>query len=164
MDETKLDDNYTRFVGWSQSLGCANGTDGLNEYYSPTTVKTISYKLTELLMGVDKDNRPIIVPDQTIINVMNEVENSFKPETGDIYTRYTIPSRQTTDMVQDMISQTIEIIYKDISNNLGMIENNNSLSIWTTVYGDFNAHGLRQHSQIKVRENRPQRMAFNMNY
>ena len=45
-----------------------------------------------------------------------------------------------------------------------MIEANKKLTIWNTVYGDFNKEGLRGHSQIKIREKHPQYMAFNMNY
>ena len=45
-----------------------------------------------------------------------------------------------------------------------MEENNRKLTIWTTVYGDFNQHGLQQHSKIKVRNKRPNPMEFNMNY
>ena len=45
-----------------------------------------------------------------------------------------------------------------------MEENNKKLSIWTTVYGDFNAHGLRQHPPIKIRKKRPDPFQFHMRY
>ena len=35
-------------------------------------------------MGVDKHNRPIIVPDKTICNVMSTVYANYRPETGDV--------------------------------------------------------------------------------
>ena len=37
-----------------------------------------------------------------------------------------------------------------------MEENNKKLTIWTTVFGDFNSHGLRSHAPIKLRERKPQ--------
>lgn len=161
-----LDDNYTRFVGWSQTMNCGDRcqSDCLQQFYSQNTVNTISKKVTELLMGVDPDNRPIIVPDETIAHVMNQVQNTFRPETGDIYGRYNIPTQSIQDYVQKMIDQTIEIITSDVRNNLGMQECNSKLSIWTTVYGDSNPHGLRQHAPIKILRKRPQTMAFFMNY
>jgi len=45
-----------------------------------------------------------------------------------------------------------------------MTENNKKLSIWNSVYGEFNEKGLRAHPPIKIRKKRPQRMMFNMNY
>ena len=63
-----------------------------------------------------------------------------------------------------MMDEVINIITTDVKVNLGMEENNAKLTVWTTVLEDFNEHGLRSHSKIKLRENRPQPMMFNMNY
>ena len=76
-----------------------------------------------------------------------------------------MPSGNSSESyVQNMIDQVIEVITSDVSNNLEMEENNRKLSIWTTVYGDFNQSGLRQHAPIKIRKKRPQPLMFNMNY
>lgn len=140
------DYNFVRHVGYKESNVC------IQKYYSPETVKIISKKVTELLQGVDPDNRPIIVPDKTICAVMDNIYTSFRPGTGDIYTRYIIPNGLNYDSyVQDMIDQVIQVITNDVKNNLGMDECNSKLSIWTTVLGDFNEHGLRQHPPIKIR-------------
>lgn len=133
-------------------------------FYSKKNIDKISHKITELLMGVDKHNRPIIVPDKTICNVMSTVHENYRPETGDIYTRYNIPKERETNNIQNMIDQVINIITTDVKINLGMDECNKNLSVWTTVLGDFNTHGLQSHSKIKLRERRPQPMAFQMNY
>ena len=45
-----------------------------------------------------------------------------------------------------------------------MIEENHKLSVWNTIYGEFNEKGLRAHPPIKIRKKHPQYMAFNMNY
>lgn len=153
------DDNFIRHVGYSEDNIC------IKKYFDISTINTISRKVTELLQGVDPQNRSIIVPDSTIRSVMNDIYKNYRPPTGDIYSRYTIPSgTSTVSYVQNMIDQTIEVITSEVRNNLEMEENNKKLSIWTTVYGDFNAHQLRQHPPIKIRNKRPQPMAFQMNY
>lgn len=156
---TFCDDNYIKHVGYSESNAC------IKKYFDKHTVSTISYKITELLQGVDPSGRPIIVPNKTICSVMNDIYNSYRPPTGDIFSRYIVPSGTSSEnYVQSMIDQVIEVITSDVRNNLGMEENNKKLSIWTTVYGDFNEHGLQQHSSIKVRKKRPTPMQFQMNY
>ena len=124
----------------------------------------MSCKITELLMGVNKDNRPIIVPDKTICSVMSAVYENFRPETGDIFGRYNVPKARATNYVQRMMDEVINIITTDVKVNLGMEECNQKLTKWTTVLGDFNVHGLRSHSKIRLREKRVQPMMFNMNY
>jgi hypothetical protein len=95
---------------------------------------------------------------------MNGIEATYRPETGDIYSRYNIPNGSPLNQLQEMIDQTIELITSDVRNNLEMDENNRKLTAWTTVYGEFNDHGLRSHAPIKVRNKRPAPMQFNMNY
>lgn len=160
------DDNFIKHVGYSQHI-CDNtcGPSCIQRYFGKDTINTISCKVTELLMGVDPKNRPIIVPDKTICSVMSAVWNNYKPEqAGDIYTKYNIPSPGIPDGVTTMIDQTINIIVSDVRVNLGMEEHNKKLTIWTTVLGDYNLQGLRSHSKIKIRERRPQPMMMNMNY
>lgn len=159
------DDQYVKHVGYSEHM-CTNkcGQSCMQDFYSKKNINKISCKITELLMGVNKDNRPIIVTDKVICSVMSAVYENFRPETGDIFTRYNIPKSRSQNYVQRMIDEVINIITTDVKNNLGMIEANEALTIWTTVLGDFNEHGLRSHPVIKLRERRPQPMAFQMNY
>jgi len=155
------DENKMRYVGYEQSNDC------IKKYYSEENVRKMSKKITELLMGVDPQNRPIIVPDSTITSIMSEVYQAYRPMTGDIYSRYIIPNGTNSESyVEDMINRSIEIIVSDVRNNLGMEEYNKTLTAWTTVYGDFNEHGLQSHPQIKVRgtRKRPSPLQFNMNY
>ena len=150
-------DQFIKHVGYIDNICIKN-------LYSKENINKISCKITELLMGVNKDNRPIVVPDKTICSVMSSVYENFRPETGDIYSRYNIPKAEEPDCIQRMIDEVINIITTDVKVNLGMDECNRNLSIWTTVLGDFNLHNLRSHSKIKLRERRPQPMAFQMNY
>lgn len=153
------DDNYLKHVGYSEN------NDEIKKYFDMETVRIISKKVTELTMGVDTQNRPIVVPQSTICSVMNDIYSNYQMPTGDIYSRYNIPSGDTSDSYrQNMIDMVIEVIVSDIRNNLGIEENNKKLSIWNTVYGDFNSENLRQHAPIKIRNKRPAPMLFMMNY
>jgi hypothetical protein len=153
-------DLNTKFVGFSDYNLC------IKKYFSQDTINIISNKVTQLLMGVDPHNRPIIVPDDKIGYVMDAIYNSFRPDTSDIYSRYNIPTGSTTESyIQNMIDQVVEVIYSDVKNNLEIIENNSKLSIWTSVLGEgLNQHNLRSVPPIKTRVRRPNPMEFNMKY
>lgn len=150
--------NNIRHVAWNENNKC------IQEYYSPTTVNLISKKVTELTKGVDKHNRPIIVPDERISQVMDSVYQYYRPPVGDIHSRYIVQNENQPSMVQSMIDQTIETIVSNIRDSLGMEQWNQGLSAWVQLYGDFNEHNLTQTPPIKVRGKRPAPMQFNMTY
>jgi len=152
------DNNYFRHVGWRENNAC------IRKYFSPQTIKTISTKITQLLQGVDQHNRPIIIPNNAICNIMSSVYSNFRPETGDIYSRYIIPTETQQSYVQNMIDQVIEVIVSQVKSELGFQQSNAKLTKWTTVLGNFNQHGLTQHPPIKVLQKRPNPMEFQMNY
>lgn len=157
-DMNNCDDNFTAHVGYEEINPC------IRKLFSKNSVKTISRKITELLMGLDNQNRPIIVPDKMICTVLSDIYRSYRPQTGDIHTRYVVPQGQPENYVQSIINQTIEIITNDVKNNFGMELENSKLTRWSTVYGDFNPQGLRQHPPIKLRNKRPNPMQFFQNY
>ena len=96
---------------------------------------------------------------------MDSVYEGFRPQTGDIFSRFTMPNGlNSDDYIQSLIDQTIEIIYADVKNNLEMDEHNKKLSVWTTVLGDFNDNQLRSYPPIKILNKHPQYMAFFENY
>ena len=156
-------DQFIKHVGFSDT-SVDGKTTYLQYFFSIETRTQISNKVSELLIGVDSHNRKIIVPDEIICSVMSAVYESFRPEIGDIYTRYIIPTPGRTNYLQRMIDMTINTITTNIKNTVGMKDANEKLTIWTTLLGDFNEHGLRQHAPIKVRERRPSPMLFQMNY
>lgn len=162
-------DQFIKYVGYNgYNSHICNSECGESciqqQFFSKENINQISYKITELLMGVDKDNRPIIVPDKTICSIMSSVYDNFLPETGDIYSRYNIKNTRVSNYFQRMIDEVINIITTDVKVNLGIEECNKNLTIWNTVLGNFNKNGLQSHSKIKLREKRPMTMAFNMNY
>lgn len=151
----KMNDQYIKHVGYT------NTNPAIATFFSKQTTDLISQKVTEHL----KYLRPagIIVPCHIITNVMNDVYEGFRPPTGDIYTRYSIPTNDK-GYVQDLIDQTIKIIVSNIENTLLTEQKNSELSIWSTLYGTFNRYGMRQHPPLKILNKRPRTGLFNMNY
>ena len=151
-----------RHVGWEQS----NQNQGIEYLFCPSTITMISEKITELLEGVEKDGKTIIVTDNVICNVLSSIlANENNPgNIGDIYSRYIIPGESPGYATTNIIDRTIEVIVSYIKNEEGMIETNQSLSIWNSIRGEQNKLGLMAHSKIKLQEKHPQHMAFNMNY
>jgi len=154
----QYNDNYIRYIGFDETNACAQ------ELFSPGTISMISKKITQLLIGVHPENRPIVVPIRTITSVISNIYDNYRPQTGDIYGRYNIPSQKQQSDVQTIIDRTIEIITSQIRNDYTILKNNSKLTIWNTVYGDFNEGGLRQHSPIKINNRRPNPMEFHMRY
>ncbi len=160
IDGSICNNELMKYVGFSTQTN-----PSIDGYFNQTTVNTISKKITELLTGVGEDNRPIVVPDKTICSVMSDIYSSFRPPTGDIFSRYVVPSGMGNESyIQSMIDQVIEVITMDVKTNLGIEENNRKLTVWSTLLGDFNEQSLRSHPPIKIREKRPNAMQFNMNY
>jgi hypothetical protein len=158
--EQDINLEYTRHSGYQDT-----SNEFQRKFYNINTVNTISKKLTELLKGVDPLNRPIVIPNKSIVNIMDSVYQGFRPQTGDIFSRFTMPNGlNSDDYIQSLIDQTIEIIYADVKNNMEMEQYNKKLSVWTTVLGDFNDNQLRSYPPIKVLNKHPQYMAFFENY
>lgn len=159
IEKFQLNSNYNKFVGYEQN-------PDLNNFFSNDTVSFISKKVTQLLEGVHPENKHIVVPDKNIVAVMNQVYTNFRPPVGDIYSRLHITSQnKVEDYTSDMIDQVIETITSYVRNTMAIEENNSKLTVWTTVLGDFNAHGLRRPSQVKcVRYKRPTPFQFHMKY
>jgi hypothetical protein len=158
-EKFQLNNNYNKFVGYEQN-------PDLNNFFSNDTVTFISKKVTQLLEGVHPENKHIVVPDKNIVAVMNQVYSNFRPPVGDIYSRLHITSQnKVQDYTPEMIDQVIETITSYVRNTMQMEENNSKLTIWTTVYGDFNAHGLKRTPLTKcVRQKRPSPFQFHMKY
>lgn len=152
-----MDLNYNRYVGWHEYY------DSTKDYFSQKTINLISKKISELTKGVHPKNKIIIVPDEHIANIMDSIFRYYRPATGDIYSRYIIPTDERNS-VPYMIDQVIETIVNLIRTQYAMDECNSKLSAWVQVYGDFNQHNLTQTPPIKTRGRRPAVMQFNMNY
>jgi len=149
-------------VGWDIT---AEDNNKIAFLFGQKNIDYLSSAITEALDGLDPQGRRIIIPDDKICNVLNSVyRNGTRANIGDIYSRYIIPPIQDRNDLREMNNQTISIVVSYIRNEIEMTANNKTLTVWNTLYGDFNPQGLRAHSEIKLRKRHPQYMAFNMNY
>jgi hypothetical protein len=147
--------NYGRYVGVEQ-------ISIYDELYNDKVVCNIQRFLAEKLRPFEKDKKKVVIDKEIIISVMQNIISARIPNVGNIYTHYIIPNEE--DDISDIINRTIQVLYSDIKNEMEMEQNNSKLTIWSTLYGDFNKHGLRAHAPVKIRKNKPQSMLFNMNY
>jgi len=157
--ETFNDLNNYRYIGWDKTV-----TPEYLQLFNEANLLIIQKKITELLEGVAPGNKKIVVGLNVISDVLSDVWKNFTPETGGIYSRYTIKSESVFDYYNHVTNEAIEIIVQNVKTQMGMDENNKKLTVWTTVLGDFNSHKLRSHAPIKVLHKRPDPMQFNMNY
>lgn len=130
--------------------------------FSPETISFISKTVTALLIGLYPMG--IIIPFDTIVNVLNSIYDAYRPSTGDIHSRYIIASDENPNYIDEIINQTVQTIVTQVTSNLITDQNNSKLTVWTSLLGDFNSHGLRSHPPIKIRHRKPQTMLFNMRY
>jgi len=154
-------DSNNQYIGWEQQV---SWNPYLNKLFSKETIKTIQKKVSEYLEGVDDQGRQIIPTERVVENALYGVFNNNRPQTGDMYGKYTVVNTNSRDDYSYVIDQTISLLVRGIRNQTEMSQNNSKLTIWTTLLGDFNEHGLRQYAPIKVRNKRPDTFLFHMRY
>tara|TARA_B100001769_G_C22014395_1_gene545141 strand:- start:363 stop:866 length:504 start_codon:yes stop_codon:yes gene_type:complete len=145
-------------------LMCDNDSPGKNMYqvlYSQETVNYICQTVTKYLYPIM--NKAVIIPDEQIREMINSVWETEKGgDMANIYTKDTFDFNK--NFFNRIVGITIQSITSQIKNQYEMTVVNNSLDIRNSLYGDFNECGLRAHSKIKLRENRPPSMQFHMHY
>lgn len=157
--DVQIDSN--QYVGWEQQV---SWNSFLSRLFSKQTIKTIQDKTSEYLVGVDSEGRKIIPSERIVESALYGVFENYRPVTGDIYGKYTVNNENSRDDYSYIVDQTISLLVRGIRNDLEMQQYNSKLTIWTTLLGDFNEHGLRQHAPIKVRNKRPDNFLFHMRY
>ena len=155
--------NYIKHVGYEQNINAIYPCT--KQFFSHQNINLISKKVSQLTMGVHPDNKTIVVPEEWILDVMNSVyENWSGGEVGAIHSRLIVPNVKPENSIDAWNNQTINLLVAHIRDTYGMIECNQKLTLWTTVLGEFNQHGLRSHGDIKIKNKRPESAQFNMNY
>lgn len=154
-------DSNNQFIGWEQQV---SWNPYLNKLFSKETIKTIQQKVSEYLEGLDDQGRKIVPTDRVVENALYGVFNNNRPQTGDIYGKYTVVNDNSRDDYSYVVDQTISLLVRGIRDEIEMRQNNSKLTIWTTLMGDFNEHGLRQYAPIKVKNKRPDTFLFHMRY
>lgn len=157
--DDRLDMN--QYVGWYT----ITDWDPLpQKLFTRTTLRTIQNKVADYLTGVDPNGKRIIPSDRVVIAALFGVFKDHHPQTGDIYGKYTVVDQTQRDDYAYIVDKTISLLVQGIRDEIGMAEQNQRLTVWTTLYGDFNEHGLRQFPPIKVNNKRPDPMLFHMKY
>lgn len=157
--DDRLDMN--QFVGWYT----ITDWDPLpQKLFTRTTLRVIQNKVADYLTGVDPNGKRIIPSDRVVVAALFGVFKDHHPQTGDIYGKYSVVDPTQRDDYAYIIDKTISLLVQGIRDEIGMAEQNQKLTVWTTLYGDFNEHGLRQFPPIKVNNKRPDPMLFHMRY
>jgi len=118
-----------------------------NVYFSlftKTTIDYISDQITQRLDGVHPLGKNIIVPNKTIISVLDSHYTNYKRDTD------------------ALIMMTISYLVEYIKSEYQIEEQNKSLNIWITNFPE--SSGMRQHPEIKLRNKRPTPFQFHFTY
>jgi hypothetical protein len=158
----QYDNQYMKHVGWRGTV-----IDSANYYelWCDRNLKTMQDKITQLLQGVSLDGRDIIVPLDTIGNVLSQVYQTNSPKIGCIYSRYIqYESERDRNDLRDIVDRAINIIVSSIRNEYDTIACNNKLTVWNALYG-ANDQGTRAHPPLKINKKTGGRFfQFHMNY
>lgn len=126
-------------------------------------IDVISHEVTRLTFHLLE--RPIIVKRENIASLLDSYFHAFEPQSGDIFTRYSIPKDSFSGFFDSdrpkvilfFSNQVIAHIVEEIENDFHMVKRNESFSAWNYVDGR-----LSQHPPIKLRLKRPKTMEFHM--
>lgn len=153
----QYDSRYMGPVGWDQSAVGA----GYRYFFSDVNMALVSSRVTDILSQYGYDVR---MTPRTIGGVMSDVFKNNNPKIGDIRTRYVIPDAKPRNDVENLTEQAINILVNAYLDEQDTLKINSSLSVWTTVLGDFNGEGLRAHPILKTKENDYIKGVFMENY
>jgi len=158
--DSRLDMNP--YVGWET---VSQDNPLVQKLFTKTTLSVIQQKTGDYLSGVDPNGRRIIPSERIVISALFGVFREHVPRTGDIYGKYLVVDQAKRDDYSYIVDKTISLLVQGIRDDVETAQHNQSLTIWTTLYGDFNEHKLRQHPPIKVNEGkRPDPFLFHMRY
>lgn len=161
-NETPYNSSYMAYVGWQNT---SNDDPTITYLFSEANLMALQAQIAHALQGVEPQGREIRVTLPRIAEVLsNMYQNATRTRVGDIYSRYIVPQDQNRCDVREINNLTINVIVRAVKDEYETIANNQRLTVWSTLLGDFNKEGLRSHPPIKIRRRHPQYMAFNMNY
>jgi hypothetical protein len=115
------------------------GRDRYNALFSNQTLEYISKEITKRLKGVHPEGKNIILPNDTIISVIDSI--------------HTKTSNASLDV---MVEMSINYIVNQIKSEYETTEKNNKLSVWTSNYTLDT--GMQRFSDVKL--NRKSRVNY----
>lgn len=158
--DNRLDLN--QYVGWDLITEWNPLTQKL---FTKTTIGVIQQKTADYLTGVDPSGKRIVPSERIVISALYGIFKEHAPRTGDMYGKFLVVDDSKRNDYAYIVDKTISLLVQGIRDDLGMAEQNQKLTIWTTVLGDFNEHGLRQHPPLKINNGkRPDPFLFHMRY
>jgi hypothetical protein len=107
------------------------GRDRYNSLFTKSSLNTISNEITKRLIGVHPEGKNIILPNETILSVMEAV--------------HTKTSNASLDVMMEMV---VTYIVNQIKTEYDIIQKNNKLSIWVTNL-DVTT-GMQRFSDVKL--------------
>ena len=167
VNDIPVNQPYDREVDMHQNVGWAKTVQDnpiVQRLFSKHTIQLIQQKTSEYLVGLDPKGRKVVPSERVVETALYGVFRSHRPETGDMYGKFLVNNMSQRNDFAYIIDKTISFLVRGIRNELEMEQNNEKLTIWTTLLGDFNEHGLRQYAPIKLKEKRPDNFQFHMRY
>ena len=134
----------------NRHYGMILNNDLILALYSDDTYKYISESVRKAVK--DKIDRDIIPSRDVVFHLLDSLRRSYQPH-GETYGG--IPSYNPESAFDQLRNRTVEMIYRAILNEYIGENKLQEYSIWSTMYGDQNRFGLRQHAPIKVQHKRP---------
>ncbi len=127
--DTNNVDSWYRYVAYTSTRD-----PNYLELFTKVSVDWISLQITLRLQGVHPEGKKIVVPDETILTVLDSFFNklNLKPE--------------------QIREQVVMYIVEQVKNDFQITEQNDKLSAWVMKY-DVTT-GLRRYSDIKLNEKR----------
>jgi hypothetical protein len=107
------------------------GRDRYNTLFSTPSLNTISNEITKRLTGVHPEGKNIILPNETILSVMEAV--------------HTKTTNASLDVMMEMV---INYVVNQVKTEYETTEKNNKLSVWTTNYTLDT--GMQRFSDVKL--------------
>jgi hypothetical protein len=159
------DTEYSDLIDPSQYVGWGTITEWASlprQVFTKRTIKIIQQKVYEYLYR--SMQKKIVPSEKVVVIALFGVYENHKPNTGDIYGKFLVVDETQRDDYGYIVDKTISLLIDGIRTDIEMADANSKLSIWNTVLGDFNEHGLRQFPPIKLRNKGPDRMLFHMKY
>ena len=134
--------------------------------FSQATVMFIKQKCEEYLIGAHPEGKRIVIAPKTVLAAINFVYLEYRKPVGDIRGGEQVVDYSKRDDLQAIINRAISLIVSDIQNELGIIANNQKMSIWSNTLGDANPWGVTffEQARIKMNEKRNTNLLFNMRY
>ena len=146
-------------------------TDINSQLYFLLSDETINYIKSKISEKIEESKLPtnefIMTQLRHEINTLNgrRADRDNKITTDNYKNIYTNKLGKFSEKnIFTIIYNTIAHIISIINIESNMIKNNSKLDKWDRILGDHNKHGIRQYSQIKINNRKPQGMMFNMNY